>query len=386
MASKYLLDILPPGVFIVDPSGKLYLPGMETPIVSGDVNVRLGENVILDRYVFESDDPGGGDGGDGGDGGTDFPLTPDSWYTPDSVDWPLPTLPQAVNASATCVLDGKIYLYGGYLGSPDRLKDVWEFDPKANTVSVIASHTVGVQNGMMAGVGGKLYIFGGTTTGANTGSLDQAYSYDLATGVWQQLANMPFSLRASGVAVIDEDNIAIIGGIFSTGVTNGNVYVYNIPNNSWSNPASSFTGLGITRASKRGDEIIIHSEERDSIISYNPTTNQFTTVSSSGEDIIPSSVMAIIPPNNYLHIFGGNDGGLVNSHKRYNFDGTWSDLASTTPRPIYSASSVLLDGIVYILGGLEAVEGVTGNVRSNRIIAYVSESGANRPYGIGEEP
>lgn len=136
---------------------------------------------------------------------------------------PLPT-PRSEVASA--VLDGQIYVIGGYIaqGSASDLVDV--YDPQADRWERRAPLPAPRDHAMAVSFDGKVYVFGGNSGNES----NSAFAYDPDTDRWTTLREMPFRRAAGGAAVLD-GAIIIVGG---TGENPTATHVYHPEDDAWS--------------------------------------------------------------------------------------------------------------------------------------------------------
>ena len=97
----------------------------------------------------------------------DFMITP---YLPKSESVPklALTLPSEREDTSAVSIDGKAYIFGGSIGSPNT-SDILEFDPVANTCKKLSVSLPSERKGTSAvSIDGKAYIFGGCLNKSNT--------------------------------------------------------------------------------------------------------------------------------------------------------------------------------------------------------------------------
>lgn len=132
------------------------------------------------------------------------------------------------------VVNGKLYLFGGFGGSSEGRVQI--YDPAANRWSVGASMPFMAGSASSATIGGKVYVAGGIVGGATT---NRAARYDPATNAWAELAPMPRG-RNHAAASTDGKRLYVFGGRGAGSgdantVANGfdTVQVYNPATNKW---------------------------------------------------------------------------------------------------------------------------------------------------------
>lgn len=129
-----------------------------------------------------------------------YDTTTDSWTQG-------PDLPHAVNHPMAASLDGKVYVFGGYIGSLNNPSDrAFVFD--GNGWEELARMPFARAAGGAAAAQGKLYVVGGVT---DPGLGIPVLEYDPATEIWARFG-WEFGPREHlGVAGFD-DKIYVMGG------------------------------------------------------------------------------------------------------------------------------------------------------------------------------
>jgi N-acetylneuraminic acid mutarotase len=124
-------------------------------------------------------------------------------------------MPLARSEHAVTVMDGRIWVLGGY--PPGRLPSnlVQVYDPATSRWSLGPSLPQPIHHIMVAAVDGKLYVMGGEVEGASTGRppvfVANTWVHDPAVGGWVSRASMPTARSGGGAAVID-GRIYVAGG------------------------------------------------------------------------------------------------------------------------------------------------------------------------------
>ena len=136
--------------------GKIY-------VIGGVIYDDEGEAVVMDRVVM---------------------------YDPATNSWQqMAAMPTARVCHSAAVLDGKIYVSGGFTTSRD-LSDAFDaYDPVTNTCATLASLSEARADHASAAFNRKLYVFGGFTSSGDC--LDLVEVYSPASNIWARAAGMP---------------------------------------------------------------------------------------------------------------------------------------------------------------------------------------------------
>jgi len=128
------------------------------------------------------------------------PVT-DTWSQKDD-------MPKSRGVGYGSVVDGKIYLFGGYKGK----RRVDEYDPSTDTWS-IKSEMPNARIGLStSALNGKIYLIGGYGSGGGYAGLTIVDVYDPATDTWATATDMPTGRLAAFSAVVD-GKIYVFGGV-----------------------------------------------------------------------------------------------------------------------------------------------------------------------------
>jgi N-acetylneuraminic acid mutarotase len=132
--------------------GKIY-------VIGGVIYDDEGEAVVMDRVVM---------------------------YDPAINSWQqMAAMPTARVCHSAAVLDGKIYVSGGFTTSRD-LSDAFDaYDPVTNTCATFASLSEARADHASAAFNGRLYVFGGWAPG---GRMDLVEVYSPASNIWARAA------------------------------------------------------------------------------------------------------------------------------------------------------------------------------------------------------
>jgi N-acetylneuraminic acid mutarotase len=136
-------------------------------------------------------------------------------YDPSSGIWEEKAqLNTARRSAPACVLDGKIYIFGGSVGggSGIQLNSLEVFDPAKNEWTVLQASSRSRYYCTMNGANGKLYVIGGTENEpAPYHNVDLVEEYDPATDLWTTKSSMSIPL-AFMTSCVYENKVYVVGG------------------------------------------------------------------------------------------------------------------------------------------------------------------------------
>ena len=155
-------------------------------------------------------------------------------YDPATDTWqdraPMPAPLSHPNAT---VIDGKIYVIGGFLAQVhvDAQNAAFEYDPVADSWRTLAPLQVARGSIAVAALDGRIHAIAGRTPDRVTSAVHEVY--DPATDSWSDAAPLPMARDHAAVAAIN-GRIHVIGGRFNTPVDNTDLHdVYDPGTDSW---------------------------------------------------------------------------------------------------------------------------------------------------------
>jgi N-acetylneuraminic acid mutarotase len=210
--------------------------------------------------------------------------------------------------SGAAMLNGKIYVTGGFASSGARTNTLFVYNPADNNWSTKAHLPINSAEGASAVINGKLYVL---TPPASWGDPQQTrlHRYDPGTDQWTSRATAPINLRGAVVGVIN-GKLWAAGGVDSGFTTLGRTYVYDPAANTWSRRAD----MAIPRQSSAG-----------------------------------------LALNGKLYVFGGNGGSgapATQGNTQVFTPGSGWAVKASMPTPRYVATAAVAGGRVYVIGGI----------------------------------
>jgi N-acetylneuraminic acid mutarotase len=279
------------------------------------------------------------------------------------------------------IINGKLYVVGG--GAPQ----LEYYDPIGNTWTVQDTIPTDVQSPASAAVGNVLYVIGGQYSGSY---IDSVFAYDAVADTWTRKANMPTARWQAGAAVIN-GKIYVVGGYNSSGYL-ATLEIYDPVADSWSSGAPLPIMAGEPVVTTLGGQLYLADYNYSRLYTYDPgqdswsqrtnlpAADRMMAVESSGERIFYLGGYAASPANTWMSTVRIYDRTLDR----------WSTL-----RPLdlgrVDAGSAWLDGKIYIVGGynnsgggmradLDVYDPATGDWTSLAPMDYPRRYSAVVPY------
>jgi len=194
----------------------------------------------------------------------------------------MPT-PRWVQTSA--VVNGKIYVIGGYTGDPAGipLSTVEEYDPVTNTWTRRADMPTARCDfvGSSAVVDGKIYVIGGDIWDGNWITTSTVEAYNPETDTWTRKADMPTARWGLATCAFN-GKVYAIGGYPTIGFTGlKTVEVYDPVTETWTRKEDMPIGLALLSAHEVNGKIYAIGgrpdlKSRNYVQEYDPVTDTWT--------------------------------------------------------------------------------------------------------------
>jgi N-acetylneuraminic acid mutarotase len=236
-------------------------------------------------------------------------------YDPRTNTWRARTpMPEGGSHNSIAVLDGKIYMAGGFAGPRHTLPtaSVYSYDPATDTWRKLASLSAPRASISLAAVDGKIHAFGGRTMGEDM-TLATHDVYDPKTDAWKAATPMPSSRDHAGIWVVD-GRVYIAGGRTAGGDSSVALNeIYDPKTDKWSTAAPMPVGLSSSAYAQNrgllfmaGGECKITNGARttfDNNEAYDPKTNTWRELAA-----LPSARhgFAAAAVGNTLYFLGGS--------------------------------------------------------------------------------
>jgi len=268
------------------------------------------------------------------------------------------SLSQIRGQHAAAALNGKLYVWGGYVDGVGENNSLEIYNPTTNTWSAGAALPEALRGHAHAvGANSLLYSFSGVNNGVRVNS---SYSYNPTTNVWTTIASIPVGVWESRAVTGADGRIYVLGGENNL---NGN-QIYNPTTNTWTTGASipASGGLIGTAAVVDGSGLIHAIGGASSSYSgvsshyvYNPTTNTWTTAAALPGAIAQAG--ATLGADGKIYVVGGKNYAGNNSapffQSVYVYTPSTNTWATDTSLPISlgETKAVTLGADIYTLAG-----------------------------------
>ena len=284
---------------------------------------------------------------------------------------------------STAVVNEKIYLIGGTgFENADRrnigISTVEVYDPKTNKWQRVSEMPTPRANPMSTVVDGRIYVLGGYSGNFNT--LDIVEVYDPKNDTWEQKQEMPSTRLFCGVDTVDERTYVIGGGVLNKDREPGapgrldTVEVYDPKNDAWGERAKMPTqreGFGGAVVSHRIYAIggfgwpengIFGGPHLKVIEEYNPSLNEWRKKTDMLEERLNFATV-VIEDEIYMiagwHLQKGVPTDLATVDVYNPKTGEWSDIPPM-PTPTTPLGAAGVNGKIYVFGGTDVFVFDTG--------------------------
>lgn len=288
------------------------------------------------------------------------PATLGMWST-------LNPMPFARSGPFGAILDGTFYVAGGHGGASDT-PTLQAFNTATNTWTQKANMPAGRYSGQATGViDGKLYVAGGWTSSPGLPH-SEMWAYDPGTNAWTAKASLPMLSACGGGAVINGQFYVTTACDGYSGYRNF-LHRYNPATNAWTQLAGSPQAHGGGAVEEINGKLYVAGGNTfagspgASLDVYDPAANTWTTLAPM--PAVRSAVASAVLGGK-MYVFGGSDGtqGVATTFVYDPATNSWSSETSM-PNARYDLIADSYDGVIYVAGGNLA------DVRSAQLTAFM---------------
>lgn len=301
------------------------------------------------------------------------------WYVRGVDFWPRPyrynsnlvvwekksPMPTARSEVGSAILNGKIYIVGGFDGFARTLSTFEEYDIKKDSWRKLPDLPKSLNHPNVASAENKIYVLGGYQplgftfklrgySIAKFNATEKIFAFDFEKNIWEEKTKLPQAVGA-GSAVTFQDKIYLFGG--SSGEKEvAKTFLYDPQNDKFEEKSAIPTPRDHLNAQVIDDKIYVAAGRIDSLSNntsvleiYNPKDNTWekgaslsTTHSSAAFGVIKGK----------LYIFGGEGKfGIQSEVEEYDpKTNTWQKLPPmVTPR--HGLGSASFQDKIYLIGG-----------------------------------
>lgn len=268
-------------------------------------------------------------GGSAGTGGAAVELGTAERYDSVTNSW-RPAAPLAeprAGHTATLLNDGTVLVTGG-AGAGGELADAVRYDPKTDRWSPagrLATARAGHTATLLAD--GRVLVAGGetTTSDGRVAAVATAEIYDPATNRWSAAGTLAEGRSNAAATVLDKDHVLVAGGASSAGAALTSAEVFDVRTGRWQSTASMAVARLNYTLTMLGNGLAI------------------AVGGGSGGATGPGGLTLLAAPG------GGPSAELCDPKA-----GTWSPAASVAADPSLHTATLLRDGRLLIVGGVDA--------------------------------
>lgn len=266
-----------------------------------------------------------------------------------------PSLPQARGAGAASLLGRQLHFFGGSTrisGVTTDRPEHWSLDLDGGTTWQRRADFPTPRNHLAsATVGGSLFAFGGQFTEDEANGLQARVDrYDLATGRWQRVADLPRA-RSHTVAVVQDGRVLLIGGTDPGGAPSADATWYDPATDAWARMTSLPGARKSPVAGLVGGTVLVSGGSNATSTFAGRTADRWET-----GPVMPVALGevagGVIGRTHYL-VGEGSSATLALDLPT----GTWRRDLAVRPLPGNHHAAEVLGGKLYLLGGLGAGAG-----------------------------
>jgi len=271
-------------------------------------------------------------------------------------------MPTARTEVAGAVLDGKIYVIGGFEEQGEATDIVEVYDPQTDRWDRVSPLPIPLEHTAVSTYNGKLFVVGGyTIVDEERTPTDKLFSYNPSTDKWEELKSMPKARGALTANFIDGILYAI-GGEDSSKKTLKKTEAYDPTTNTWSTKSSMPTPRHhIASIADDGKIYVIGGRQTGEDLGQNVDANEVYDVKSDTWNSLQPmptqrSGLAAAIFNDSIYVFGGEDPfnesseTFENTEIYHPINDTWTS-GSSLPTARHGHVALTVYDKIYVIGG-----------------------------------
>ena len=292
-----------------------------------------------------------------------YSVNSEAYATTTQTSWTIgSSMPSARTEVAGAVLDGKIYVIGGFEEGGKATNIVEVYDPQADRWNRISPLPIPLEHTAVSKYNGKLYVVGGyTVIDDKRTPTDKLFSYDPSTDKWTELKSMS-EARGALTANFVDGVLYAIGGEDSSLNTLKKTEAYDPTTDTWSTKSPMHTPRHhIVSVADDGKIYVIGGRQTGNFPGQNVDTNEVYDVKSGTWTLLEQmptkrSGLAAAMFNDSIYVFGGED---PFNEPAQTFDNTeiyhpeydiWT-LGSSLPTARHGHVAITVFDKIYVIGG-----------------------------------
>jgi len=264
-------------------------------------------------------------------------------------------IPEKIQEEHGALLDGKIYIAGGFDSTDTQTNRAYRYDPSHDTWERIADLPASRHHMPLVVLNDTLYAVGGLQGDTAFDAVATMWMYRVDRNRWEERAPLPKPRGASAAGIVD-GKIVVVGGFGTKYKLLDSITVYDPTTNHWTNRAPIPTVRDHLTAEvvhgvlyAIGGRPLDPAKNYDVVEAYDLATNQWTKKANmpSKRGGLGSAVIA-----GTIHTFGGETRNSVfANHEVYDpAHDTWS-VAELMPTARHGLAVVAVDDRIYVIGG-----------------------------------
>jgi N-acetylneuraminic acid mutarotase len=262
-------------------------------------------------------------------------------------------MPNPRNHLGGIAVNGKVYAIGGQHDHEEGAGNQVEtdvYDPATDTWTRVANLPTPRGHIAVVEIGGRILVMG------NGPATSEVTLYDPVANVWQKLPSLP-ARRASAVAGVLNGAVIVTtghsGNSVASTVTWGGVFT-----SKWEMGPAMPVSLGEVASGIIGNTLYVVGEDNTATVAYNLSSGTWNSTTLAARPF-PGNHHAAEVVNGRLYLFGGLSNGSEGKVQIYNpVTNSWSSGANM-PFAAGSGASALINGEVFVAGGIVAGQSVT---------------------------
>ena len=281
-------------------------------------------------------------------------------------------MPTSRSELAATSLDGSLYVAGG-IGLFGTTSVFERFDVESSQWQSLASLPLELNHLSAAVLQGKVYVSGGYRNVRLQPDVRAMWRFDPEAGVWKRMANMPGS-RGAHAMVASGGRLFVVGGV---GADANRIWEYDPESNTWDSSRAPMPTPREHLAVVAAQGKIYAIGGRDGANRNLPVLEIYDIAAdqwSPGPRLItPRSGFTAGVIGSRIHVTGGEDigtGSVLDGHEYFDVDAAGWVAGTPLPEGRHGIASAVLNGKWYVVGGATRAALATFISMSDRLDVY----------------
>lgn len=285
-----------------------------------------------------------------------------------NVSWSsAPTPPKSYAEWQSAVVGGKLYLMGGFNNTWNPVNDLWRFDPANGSYTKLANLPVRLTHALPAVVDGEIWLAGGYVGKDPSGQIfgtRGVWAYNVASNTWRTGPQLPVERAGGGLVAVGRKLFYFGGQNLQRTQDTPEMWALDLDNPSagWQSRAAMPQARNHVSALNVNGQIWVLGGQtgyddnlvgKRDVFKYDPASNSWTTLAWKLPQPVSHTSYTTLLHNNRVYIVGGEraHNQPTSAVWKVNLTTGATDVLNSLPDARLSPGGAVLNGKLFIAGG-----------------------------------